>query len=838
MPSFLKLSSIRTLLLIGVFAASLILPNVLHASTGSGPCGGTETQVSILPNPYTPNTSMYNLWQSLYGSNQTITGQTFATAGEDGCAPGSVPTPTPVVAIHANPTSIVQGSSSQLSWSTSNATACSIDNGVGTVASNAPGSTTVTPNNTTTYTLTCADNDGAGSYTAPATVTVTSKPVQSAPNTSITASPNSIPIGSTTTLTYNSTNSTACSIDNGVGAVTPNVEKSLVVGLTKDTVYTLTCSGLGGVSSSNVLVHVTQPNVTGLITTSPNPCPTPAGKPSCALHVFWSSTASDAVVYMDVDGLPQDLFAGGASGDLETGIQPVPRYYDYYLYDNSSGKKGALLSTVRATATAPKPGAPIVSITATPDTIVRQSSSILSWSSQGATSCSIDNNIGSVTPNEVGQRTIYPPTTTQYIFTCTGPGGTSTASVVVIVTEAPHTGTITASPNPCSINNVSTFCSTQLTWSVSGLSVTKAAVYAQSSSGAEQLYSNSLSGFQPADFIPADPDYVNFILYDYSDGARGNVLSQVRVSGQKAGPDLPDLTVFADFPSGGSQNESVRVGGIVRNKGLGDAARFPNIVQVCADGGNCDQYQHIFAADDNSRLPANTYDPLWGTITAPADIGTYSYRFCANTTTSWDNVVKESDYGNNCGEWAKLTVTKGVTPIPPAPSGSCTLSANPTSIFKGDTSTLTWDSTNEDSCTGTNFSTSGAKSGSVSVSPTSDQDYALTCTGASGICNATPVTVAVGGCSGTPTPSITASSKLIAQGSSVKLSFSGAHVSSSCELTSPAGTLMSYPANSCTVDSKSYTATNLQSQTKFCFACDGGTPACVTVNVAPKFQNF
>ena len=59
---------------------------------------------------------------------------------------------------NANPTSIMLGSSSTLSWSTTNATNITIDHGVGTVS--ATGTKEVSPSETTTYTLTATNSDG------------------------------------------------------------------------------------------------------------------------------------------------------------------------------------------------------------------------------------------------------------------------------------------------------------------------------------------------------------------------------------------------------------------------------------------------------------------------------------------------------------------------------------------------------------------------------------------------------------------------------------------------------------------------------------------------------
>jgi hypothetical protein len=101
-----------------------------------------------------------------------------------------------------------------------------------------------------------------------------------------------------------------------------------------------------------------------------------------------------------------------------------------------------------------------------------------------------------------------------------------------------------------------------------------------------------------------------------------------------------------------------------------------------------------------------------------------------------------------------VTVTVGGAPPPPppppgmisvvpspTPPQTVPLSANPTSIVQGNSSTLTWSSTNATSCTGTNFTPTGT-AGSVQVSPSVTTTYLLTCTGAGGTAmSGTTVTV-------------------------------------------------------------------------------------------------
>ena len=79
---------------------------------------------------------------------------------------------------------------------------------------------------------------------------------------------------------------------------------------------------------------------------------------------------------------------------------------------------------------------------------------------------------------------------------------------------------------------------------------------------------------------------------------------------------------------------------------------------------------------------------------------------------------------------------------PPAPTAS--LTANPTSIPLGNSSTLTWSSTNATSCSGFGFNTGGATSGSLAVSPASTTTYTVSCTGAGGTTDANATVTVTG----------------------------------------------------------------------------------------------
>lgn len=88
--------------------------------------------------------------------------------------PEAPPPPKPTVSLSANPTSINKGQSSTLSWTSTDATQLTIAPDVGAV--NAQGSTTVSPADSTTYTITASGPGGSADSSVRVTVTAPPPP--------------------------------------------------------------------------------------------------------------------------------------------------------------------------------------------------------------------------------------------------------------------------------------------------------------------------------------------------------------------------------------------------------------------------------------------------------------------------------------------------------------------------------------------------------------------------------------------------------------------------------------------------------------------------------------
>ena len=162
--------------------------------------------------------------------------------------------PIPTATLSAAPTAVSAGGTSTLTWSSTNATSCAASGGwTGSLAASGTQSTGAV-NAATMYSLICT---GAGGTSAPATATV-----NLVPTATLSVYPSVIASGGSATLTWSSTNASACTPSGG-GWTSPlaasGTHSSGPVNTT--TTYSLTCSGPGG-SSAPVSATLTVSSVT------------------------------------------------------------------------------------------------------------------------------------------------------------------------------------------------------------------------------------------------------------------------------------------------------------------------------------------------------------------------------------------------------------------------------------------------------------------------------------------------------------------------------------------------------------------------------------------------
>ncbi|MCP3946334.1 MAG: hypothetical protein GY709_05865, partial [Herbaspirillum sp.] len=308
----------------------------------------------------------------------------------------------PSVTITAEPGALpAGGGTSVLTWNTVHADSCVIEPGIGSVDPN--GSVTVSLTETVEYILTATGPGG----TSAASVTI--QTVSQAPSAEISADPATLPAGGgTSVLTWNTAYADSCVIEPDIGSVDPN--GSVTVSLTETVEYILTATGPGGTSAVSVTIQTGPlPEVSAEISANPMTLPTGGG----TSVLTWSTENADSCfIEPDIGDVP----CGDSVGVSLTGTT------EYIL--TSTGSGGTATAEVTVTVSD-------VNISADPPGVMPGESSVLTWNSVSADSCVIEPDIGSFGPN--GSVTVTPEGTTDYIVTVTGPEGSSSAGVRVVV---------------------------------------------------------------------------------------------------------------------------------------------------------------------------------------------------------------------------------------------------------------------------------------------------------------------------------------------------------------------------------------------------------------------
>ncbi len=391
---------------------------------------------------------------------------------------------TPTVNLVANPTSILSGQTSILSWSSANAVSCASTN---FNAGNATGGTrAVSPALTTNYSITCTSSTGQ-SATASTTVYVSSNPTcqdpaatnyggplpctyyfpPQNPSVNLTANPTSILYGGSSTLSWNTnSNTTSCSANWTTSTATTG---SKTVTPATTTTYSITCYGASGTTpaTDQVTVNVgSQPIPSGDLTVSPSSCVINAGQSTCTTGATWNTTNVTSATLVDRNTGATLASAINRSSPLTVWVAYPSTTFD--LKNNGT----SILDTEVATASCASGSSwngstcltnqiatPTVSLTANPSNIQSGNSSSLTWTSQNATSCYAPWTSSSA---NAGSASVSPTMTTTYSITCINSTGLqATANATVSVNQQTQSPTVNLYADN---NNVNSGNSTTLRW--------------------------------------------------------------------------------------------------------------------------------------------------------------------------------------------------------------------------------------------------------------------------------------------------------------------------------------------------------------------------------------
>lgn len=286
------------------------------------------------------------------------------------------------------------------------------------------------------------------------------------PVASITPHTQNVAVGQQGTLNWSCQNSNYGSIDKGVGTVMPsgsvrNASGSETVTVSSTETYTLTCtrSGVGSDTDTATVVAITQPDFFVQLNPDTQTVDVAGGDAGTSYTVFLRSLAGFAgTVNLSTQDLGYDssfdsvsvpLTSGGDNSTIlrVTVPQGTAPQTDSFLVRATSG---ALSHDAAGTLIIENGGLPpTTSITARPAVIAQGETSQLVWTQQRATTCSIDQGIGevcgpatSVCGKGVGGQQVFahlvpvtPSNTTAYTITCTNGDGTADANTTVTVSN-------------------------------------------------------------------------------------------------------------------------------------------------------------------------------------------------------------------------------------------------------------------------------------------------------------------------------------------------------------------------------------------------------------------
>ena len=590
----------------------------------------------------------------------------------------------PTVTLTANPTTVDEGASTILTWTSTNVTSCQASGGpiniwTGTKAPNA--NEIVGPLLLdTTFTITCVSPTG---QTVSDTASVIVTQLADNPFVSISASPIVVPSGTQTMLTWNSTNTSNCRANGGPWTGPKALNGSeFTQPLSQTTSFTITCENSAGTEvSATVTVSVTTQNNPPTVNISANPSNVNSGGTST---LTWNSTNAT------------NCFASGGnwSGtkalNASEAVSNLTQTTTYSITcTNASGQSATDSTTV--TVNGGGGGNVTVNLTANPNNVQSNTQSTLTWTSSNATSCFASGGPWSGTKVRNGNEATQALTqTTTYSITCTGSdGSTASDSATITVNGGGNAPTVNLNSNPSFVNNGA---NTTLTWN-----------------------SNNANSC----FASGGP-------WSGTKGTNGN---------QTVGPlfNTTTFTITCTGNSGQQVSDSTTV--TVGNGGGGN----PPYVNISASPNPVPTgtQTQLFWNSSNADQCYATGGP-W---TGPKLRNGSEFRQIVAPTTFTITCT-----GNN-GQQAidSVTVTPiggGGGGIP-----SVILTASPTIIAPGQSSVLSWTANNVTSCNASgNWTGPRAISGNLSTGPLSvSQSYIINCIGVNGQPVQSQATVTVNG---------------------------------------------------------------------------------------------
>ena len=345
----------------------------------------------------------------------------------------------PTVSMTALKSSILENDSTTIRWTSTKTTSCDAGkgNGTGTSGSFETGPLT----KTTSFAVTCKGPGGSNGAT---TFVIVTKPGGGGgitfPDIRVTATPSSIKSGESSLITWETTNTTSCKlsgggitgtgITNAIGVTTGPLKTSMV--------YTLSCVGANKMSlAMSVFVFVDE----GIVDPPAFPTVKLTATPGTIKEGEFST-----LTWVSTNSKSCKLSGGGLTNTglnnttgVKTGVIKIGTVYSIVC----SGTYGdisdnAFISVI------PDYKLPVVTVIATPPSIITGNTSTIKWTSINTTSCNAGTGNGTGVTGTFETEILT--ASRSYTVSCIGANGPANGTASIIVTEDPN-DVVTEDPN-------------------------------------------------------------------------------------------------------------------------------------------------------------------------------------------------------------------------------------------------------------------------------------------------------------------------------------------------------------------------------------------------------
>ena len=643
-------------------------------------------------------------------------------------------------------------------------------------------------------------NNASGGYTVVDENMYIAFDPSSTPSVTINANPSAIAPGETATLTWDSSNVDSCTASgdwNGVQALMGTASTG-VLNIANTYTYTLTCSGANGSASDSATVTVavnTEPQIL-----LPADGATLSGS---SVTVTWDAMGVVPPNWAVNAGTSPGAFNLAASGALPSNATQVtlnnlptngqPIYIQ--LYNNASG--GYTVVDENMYIAFDPSSTPSVTINANPSAIAPGETATLTWDSSNVDSCTASGDWNGVQAlmGTASTGVLNIANTYTYTLTCSGANGSASdsATVTVAVNTEPQ---ILLPADGATLSG----SSVTVTWDAMGVVPPNWAVNAGTSPGAFNL---AASGALPSNAtqvtlnnLPTNGQPIYIQLYNNASGGYTVVDENMYIAFDPS--STPSVTINAN-PSAIAPGETATLtwdssnvdsctasgdwNGVqalmgTASTGVLNIANTYTYTLTCsgANGSASDSATVTVAVNTEPQilLPADgatlsgssvtvTWDamgvvpPNWavnaGTspgafnLAASGALPSNATQVTLNNLPTNGQPIYIQLYNNASGGYTVVDENMYIA-FDPSSTPSVTINANPSAIAPGETATLTWDSSNVDSCTasgdwnGVQALMGTASTGVLNIANT--YTYTLTCSGANGSASdSATVTVAV-----------------------------------------------------------------------------------------------